>query len=229
MKIDIDGLKAAYRDYVLSQSPTSREGCPSPEHLIRMIRGEGTEAEKTGTVDHISHCGECAREFDFLLGTVRSEAAMIKALDGAERPEPADRRRPFYFRFSWGLASALLGVAAAGFLFWKLALSPSSDTYRAGAVSKIELILPGQARAELANLVFVWKPVRGAEYYVVEVFDEALAPLWKSEEVLQDRAVPPAGLKDKLAPGRTYFWQVTAHFPERETLVSPVQAFTLKD
>lgn len=229
MKIDNDGLKAAYRDYVRSQSPASREGCPSPEQLIQMIRGGGAEDEKTRTVDHLSHCGECAREFDFLLETVRAESAMIKALDCREMRGSTDRHRPFYFRFSWGLASLLVGVFAAGFLIWRLAISPPSDTYRASPVTRMELIQPGQAQANPSTLVFRWKPVRGAEYYVVEVFDEALAPLWKSGQVSQDRAVPPGGLKEKLTSGRTYFWLVTAHFPERETLASTLRAFSLKD
>jgi hypothetical protein len=227
MKIDSDGLKALYKDYVRSQVPASRECCPAPERLLGMLRGEGTEAEKAAVVDHISRCGECARELDFLLEAVRAETTMLRDLERREARESGGRR-PFYFRFSWGLAS-LLVAAAAGFLFWKTVISPSSETYRATSPLAMELIEPRHLQPDASSLVFRWKPIKDAGYYVVEVFDEALTALWKSEQVTQSRLLPSAVLKAKLEPGRTYFWLVTAHLTERETVVSPLQEFSLKD
>jgi hypothetical protein len=229
MKIDSDGLKALYKDYVRSRTPATREGCPGPEQLLRMLRGEGQEAEKTRVVDHVSQCGECARELDFLLEAVRAETTIIQDLERQEARASAARRRPFYFRFSWGLASLLVAAAAAGFFFWKTVISPSPETYRATSPSKMELIGPRQVQPDASSLVFRWKPVKDADFYIVEVFDEALTPLWKSDEVPQSQAIPSAGLKAKLAPGRTYFWMVTAHFPEKETTASPLQEFRLKN
>jgi len=229
MKIDADGLKSLYRGYVESQTPVSREDCPSVEQLVGTLRGGGSKKEKARVVDHLTRCGECAREFGFALETVRAESALIRELGGRGEPESAGRRRPFYLGFSWGLASLLVAVCAAGVLFWRLALSPARDTYRAGAAARLELIQPGQDPVRLGSLVFRWKPAGDVQYYVVEVYDEALAPLWKSEPVAGNLAAIPESLKEKLASGRKYFWTVTAHFARGDTLASPLRPFNLKD
>ncbi|OGD19347.1 MAG: hypothetical protein A2W03_18655 [Candidatus Aminicenantes bacterium RBG_16_63_16] len=154
---------------------------------------------------------------------------MIRELGGRDEGESAGRRRPFYLGFSWGLASLLVAVCAAGILFWRLALSPARETYRANARTRLELIQPGQDPVRLGSLVFRWKPVSDAQDYVVEVYDEALAPLWKSEPVAGSLAVFPESLKEKLVSGRKYFWMVSAHFVQGDTLASPLREFCLKD
>ncbi len=229
MKIDDDGLKTLYRGYVDSQTPVSRDDCPSAEQLVQALRGTGPKKERARVVDHVSRCGECAREFEFGLETVRAESTLIREIGGQDEPEPTGRRRPFYLGLSWGLASLLVAVCAAGVLFWKLAISPARETYRANARTRLELIQPGQDPVRLASLVFRWQPVSDVKYYVVEIYDEALAPLWKSEPVVGNLAALAESLKERLVSGRKYFWMVSAHFAQGDALPSPLREFSLKD
>ena len=229
MKIDDDGLKSLYRGYVESQTPVSRDDCPSVEQLVQTLRGGGSKKEKARVVDHLTRCGECAREFEFALETVRAESRLIRGLGGREELESVCRRRPFYLGFSWGLASLLVAVCTAGILFWKLAISPGRETYRANAAARLELIQPERDPVKLAALVFRWKPVSDVQYYIVEVYDEALVPLWKSEPFAGNQAVFPESLKEKLVSGRKYFWMVSGHFAQGDALASPLREFSLKD
>ena len=50
MKIDDDGLKTLYRGYVASQTPVSRDDCPSVEQLVQTLRGSGPKKDKGRTL-----------------------------------------------------------------------------------------------------------------------------------------------------------------------------------
>lgn len=228
MKIDSDDLKSLYQDFVRSQSPASRQGCLSPEELLLLLRGGGAKKAKRRFVDHLSACGECTKEFGFLLEAARAETALLADLESTDSGRFAVTRRPFFLRLSWGLAPLLVAVFAVGLLLWRNFVAPSHETYRATPSSGIVLVSPRRAEFTASSLVFRWKPVVGAEYYTVEVFDETLKPFWQSDSLSQISAIPPASLTGKLEPRRTYFWMVTAHFPERDTRASSLQEFSLR-
>jgi predicted anti-sigma-YlaC factor YlaD len=230
MIISNDGLKELYRGYVRSQTPASREDCPSAKKLLKLLRGRHSEKEKIRVVDHLSHCSHCAEEFEFLLDALRSEKSLIQDVERwLGTKEEAPQRRLFIRRLSWGLASLLAGVAVIGLVIWRFVFFSVPDRFRTNTPATVDLVRPLDQQAGLSSLVFQWKVVSEAEYYVVEVYDAALAPLWKSGALTQSRAVPSEELKEKLVPGHSYFWMVTAILPGRDKVQSPLKEFALKE
>lgn len=230
MKIDDEGLKSVYRAHVRSITPVSREACPPAESMIRLLRGGGSRKHKTRLVDHISRCRYCAEEFEFLVQARRGEKDLIQSVGHWLGRKKRDRLRPPLFsRFSWGLASLLAVFAVVCVLLLKFMILPAPETYRAGSKAMIELLEPVDTRVPRSNLVFRWKPLPDTEFYVLEIFDEALAPVWKSGEITANQAVPPQEISVGLAVGRTHFWLVTAHLSGGEQVHSSLVEFVLRE
>jgi hypothetical protein len=230
MVVDDEGLKSIYRAYVHSNTPASREKCPPTECMIRLLRGRGSKREKTRLVDHISRCGYCAEEFEFLVEARRSENELIQGVGRwLGRKERERLRPPLFSRFSWGLASLVAAFAVAGVLLLKFVILPVPETYRADSHATIELLEPVDIRVSRPNLVFRWRTLPAAEYYVLGIFDETLAPVWESARLTADQAALPREIIRKLGAGKTYFWLVTAHLPGREQVHSSLAEFILRE
>ncbi|MEW5900402.1 MAG: hypothetical protein AB1715_02955 [Acidobacteriota bacterium] len=226
MKIDDQSIKALYQDYVRCQKPVSRENCPPVDLLVKTLRSGSSRKKAARIVDHISRCHDCAEEWKFLVEIVRNEKEFIREVEqwGGERQKTGELR-PLFSRFSWGLASLLAGFIIVGILVLKFLVPPAQDKYRASSFPGIELLQPARASVSVSSLVFRWKPVQNREYYTLEIFDEALVPLWKSEPILESFASPPEELRLKLAAGKSYFWMVTAVLPGGERFHSSLREF----
>jgi len=231
MKIDDESLKSMYRAHVRSNVPDSRDECPSAERMAGLLRGRASRKESTRLVDHISRCHYCAREFEFLVEARRSEKDLIQGVDQwLGRKERGGLRPPLFSRLSWGLASMAAGIVLVGlFFFLKFLIFPAPEAYRADSQAIIELLEPIEVRISRSSLTFRWRPLPDAEYYVLEIFDEALAPVWESEKITVSQAAPPREISATLTSGRTYFWLVTAHFPEGEKIHSSLVEFVLRE
>ncbi len=230
MKIDNQGLKTLFRANVHSNNPVSREQCPSAERLVGLLGGRASRRESTRLVDHISRCRFCAEELEFLVEARRSEKGLIQDIgQWLDRKERDSLRPPLFSRFSWGLASLLAVFAVVCVLLLRFIILPAPETYRADSQTKIELLEPVDIRVPRSNLVFRWRPLPNTEYYVLEIFDEALAPVWESGKIAANQAAPPREISGKLAAGRTYSWLVTAHLPNGDQIHSSLVGFVLRE
>jgi hypothetical protein len=230
MKINDESLKSAYRAHVWSNTPVSRDACPPAERMIKLLRGAGSRKEKAKLIDHISGCRYCAEEFEFLVEARRNEKDLIQDVGRWLGRKDRDRLPPALFsRFSWGLASLLAGFVVAGFFIVKFLVLPAPETYRADSRAMIELLQPVDTRIPRSDLIFRWKALSQTEYYVLEIFDEALAPVWESGKITAIQAAPPREITGMLALGRTYFWLVTAHLAGGEQIHSSLVEFMLKE
>ncbi len=71
--------------------------------------------------------------------------------------------------------------------------------------------------------VFRWQPIPDSDHYVLELFDEALLPVWTSNKI-RDVQIPfPPNLKT----GKTYFWMVTAYSDEATLAESELARFVI--
>jgi hypothetical protein len=229
MKINDDELKALYQSAAGSERPASRDGCPPVEELVRTLRSQASKSEAAAVTDHVLHCGGCAREWGFLVEALRNEKELIRDL---EKWQGADLKtnlpRPFFTRFSWALASLLAGLVIIGILVLRFLIPPSSDEYRAAAGAGVDILEPVGKGVSLSSMVFRWKPVPNREHYLVEVFDEALAPVWKGGPTFDNFAAPAEALRAKLVSGKSYFWHVTAVLPGGERLLSSLAEFVIR-
>jgi hypothetical protein len=242
MRIDSDDLKALYQAHVRSKTLSSLKDCPSPKKMMRLLRSKSSAKEATQIVDHISRCSSCFCEFEFLVDVLRKEKEFIREVEQlvqsreARVGRKADCRtifglrmgwRPLLSRLSWRTAFFLAGFVLAGFLVSKLVLFRAPEKYRTGTSAGFELIQPVAKRIPRSSLVFKWEEVEDSEYYILELFDQALTPIWKSGKINEKFAVLPEGLTRMLETDRSYFWMVTACKTTGEKITSRLEEFSL--
>jgi hypothetical protein len=243
MSFDDQKLRAIYQGWEESKKPSSGKGCPSPRKMIRLLRSRSSEREATKLVDHISHCSSCAGEFRFLREALRHEEKLIDDLgrwlsstnsaevQGGARQrslKPGIDRRPFFLRFSQSTAFLLIGFVFVGLLVAGLWIFRAPEKYRAGTGSAVELLYPVDKEISTSGLVFRWKKTRNLEYCVLELYDKALSPVWKSERISDNFAVLPRAVAEKLEINGSYFWMITARGTGGEDNTSRLEEFTIK-
>ncbi len=244
MKVDTDRLKAIYRDYIRQKTPASLDGCPSPERLLRLLRSRSSDGEATEIIDHVSRCRFCFSEFGFVLDILRQERDFVReiekrrSIDGKPGRWKGLRqklfgllwgRRASFPQFSWQAALVLAGFILASFMVARFAIFRPSETYRSGSQSRIELIEPAGDEISGQALVFRWKKSDHSEYYVLELFDQTLAPVWTSGKTTEEYVAPPKELTATLEVNQPYFWEVTAYQKNGEKNSSPIGKFVLTE
>jgi len=75
---------------------------------------------------------------------------------------------------------------------------------------------------------FRWSEIPTSEYYVLEIFDKTLYPLWQSNKIIKNKASPPMELLNRLSRDESYFWMVTAFLPDGTKIESSLADFTIK-
>jgi hypothetical protein len=243
MEIEEQRLKEIYQAGVRSDTPASREYCPSPEMMLKLLRSRLSGRKAAKVIDHVSGCGYCAGEFEFLLGTIRQEKLFIeqagqslvsarpnriKASAPQEGKALFGRWRLAIRRLSWSSVSLLAGLAVVSLGVVAFLVFRSPGTYRSGAGTGVRLIQPVEREVSGSPLVFRWKAVAESEYYTLELFDKALDSIWKTDEIRANEIVLPEETVRKLAPNSVFFWMVTAHLPEGEQRSSRLEKFTYK-
>lgn len=232
MEVEAGDLKEIYQAYVRSNERNSRKGCPSTNALVKLARGSRLFARRSNRIiDHVFNCCDCAREFQFILEVLRRENALIKELESLIESNNKSRiRRPWFYslRQSWRTIAALAGAAIICVVFILSFAFRRTETYRSADMVKPELVEPVGSRVSISRLLFRWKGVNYAEYYVFELLDEALQPIWKSEEIMSNELVLPEEILRKLEVDGLYFWMVTARLPAGEKRISSIRDFSLQ-
>ncbi len=243
MKIDNDRLKALYQAHPGSKRPASRKDCPSAKALTGVLRSRSSAGRATAIIDHLSRCAGCASEFGFLLEARRSEDALLRDIDqwlSGTTPEesrirnqgdvlaPRKRGRPSSPLFSWRAFPLIIGLFVVAFVISTRLIFHSPERYRAEAATRVESLQPAGTTVARAALVFRWKRVPQSEYYVLRLFDQALAPIWQSDRLRTASLPLPPAVTAKLRDNDSYFWMVTAHLSDGQDIKSTLEEFVVK-
>lgn len=181
-------LRAAFERLVAARG-AGRDGCVSPDELMRLAEGDATEDERLAWLSHVAGCRACRRELEL----VRAVADTGQAL-GA-------RRRPVRMLALAASVILLIGAAALWRSGW---LAP--DVVR-GPGAAVTLVAPrGPVTAEAARRL-EWRAVAGAALYEVELLDAAGAVVYEGRTTDTVVALPFTTL---LQTGTAYHWRVTA-------------------
>lgn len=236
MKIDLDSLKSLYQ----SQKKTGllpNDHCPDPKQLVSLLRSELPRKKAGKIVDHVLACPDCREEFKFLVKVLRAEKNLIDELERwlkEKSSSPSVERAPASFRAKRWLAVLrgwpwpAVSVAAAGFvvvisiLFILVFRHP--ERYRADSTARVALLEPVDQKISLSSPLFRWKSVPGADSYMLQLFDQNLKPIWKSDRIFTTRLVLPAEVVSRLLPGHVHFWMVVA-FSDGEEVASSLEKF----
>jgi hypothetical protein len=209
-------LRELYRKTLAEGSGLTRAGavsCVSPEQLLDLVRREGAEQSRLTILDHVMACPSCRHEFDLL------RAVEQAGVESGARPRA---------RWQWhrlapvGLAASLL--LALGVAIGLNRAGDRPDQLR-GAPGGVTLLAPAAQVAADGPITFVWRPVRHANRYILELLEGSGGGAVALSRETSDTAVV---LDPKLLqPGAQYAWWVRAVTPAGE-LTSSLQPLRLR-
>ena len=99
--------------------------------------------------------------------------------------------------------------------------------YRSIYQKSIRLIQPLNDKYSKSSLIFEWEETKNADYYLLELFDQSLMPIWKSKKIHKTKIFLTQKILDDLKENKMYFWMVTAYFPDGKKIESRIEDFIL--
>lgn len=230
MSNDLDRLRELFQGYADAKRPLSRQGCPDPAEIAASFEPTASRRLKRRIVDHISECSFCREEFTMLVEAGVGEAAAAEPPERSRRDsqpgfDVRGRPRPVPI---WRLAAALLGTALMITSFIMVVRQRERWTVLRSGSAAIRLLAPKPDQAVSGPPVCRWKDRTAADHFVLELFDEALLPVWTSGPVQGSELRIPNEIYAGLRPGRRYFWLVTGYSGRVTTGESPMGRFVVR-
>ena len=224
MKVDEQGLRRLYQEHIRAQVPPSRLKCLSLDRLIHFLEGRLSKRAKYAVIDHVTSCASCYQEFIFLSQLRGYEERLTSQISGAPLATSYGIS-PFSVVCRQAAALVVLGLLlSVAFIFWQW--KPQADERGKSSASLI-LLRPAGRSALVFPFEFCWKDKIPSREYIVELFDDSLRPLWKSDRVGRTSISFSAERVGLLVPGNTYFWMVTAYSFGISAMESDLQEFIL--
>ena len=233
MNTDLDKLRRLFQGYAAARKPSSREGCPSASELTESFEPTCPGRRKRRIIDHVTSCPACREEFTMLLERQRrDDGACERApqdLNEDATAEWAGRRQGSRRSPLWQYAGAVLGLGLI-----VISVIVVKDQWRQSvalrsAQPRIALEAPRMGQAVSGPLTFRWRGQAHSEYYMLELFDDALLPVWSSDKITDGRLVIPGNVLSHLSPGKTYYWMVTGFSDGTKREESPLGRFRVRD
>jgi hypothetical protein len=239
MNISHKELCDLYQRYIEGKHPLSRKNCPPIVKLINFFEPKTSKKSKTKIIEHITRCASCARDFECILNLKRSVkdfnheiALLINSQIKQKNPRNDPRPYIFHYQSFWKYA-----VSVASLIFLVICLfivlnkipdtSPSKELNRGNLLPQVRLIEPIHGIYTKNHLVFRWEKYQDTEYYIIEIFDETMALVWRSSKITELYFSFPEEIKNKLSAPNVYYWMVLAHTRNLGTIESPLVNFHL--
>jgi hypothetical protein len=230
MKVDDAILKALYQGYSASRKPDNRKGCPSSLEIINSFEPSTSIRKKKRIIDHVSECSFCREEFILLFEVQKSSPALPGIKDATarhrSRADTSVLSGPSSARF-WQYACCLLGLGLMlSSLFLIISKKYLSEAERAEQ-TELRLLSPKTGQSVSLPVVFRWQARAEVDHYGLELFDEALLPIWASGEIRGVQMRLPPHVLAILIPGKSYYWMVTSYSKNSETHESRLSLFKI--
>lgn len=224
MKINISDLKKEYASYCALQTDESRKSCLSPEKLMLLARGELSDKEKEDSLKHIIDCIYCSQEMKEILKILHYEKQIVADLTNKRR-----NTKKIYLGLNWKTTAAaavlLFFIVSSFFLVNRI---KHSNSFRGGSSSILNLIEPVDTYTSKAFPIFKWNEVEKTEYYILEIYDEFLIPLWESSKLHHPKLQLQEEVVYSLSSNTVYYWMVTAHLNNGKTIESSLEKFVFR-
>ena len=233
MKIDNKALKKLYESFLEEISSPTRSNCPSPEVLLESLRLHLSKRKNRKIIKHLFSCAYCSREFEFMIEAIRKEKEIEQDLRQLflqipDEKKPKKRNKPVTFssipkKLLYSTTVVLFIVLISIFVL-KI---PKDPQFRRTRASPLHIVFPNETKLQRPQLYFEWELVPKSGYYIIEVFDEALLPIWMSNKITISPFYPTEDLLSKLDYFQTYFWMVTAYSKNKKISASRLVDFFL--
>lgn len=243
MKIKSQDLKRLYLEYIKKSTSSSRKNCLHPELILAVLRTKATQNQASEVIEHISHCLSCLHEFRVVKMSIENEKRLSHEVENPHNIKITNRGKinskkntnslKTYMRFfqaqrplkNLSIILIILTLLSVFSLFiFKRTDKPS---FRSAQNNYLYLIHPKQGKYLKSSLVFEWNSLKSADYYILEIFDDTLYPIWKSDRIIDSKIHIPKEIKTNLIENTTYFWQITAYLKNGETAESRLVDFSV--
>jgi len=228
MKLSDDIIKELYQRNIALKEPFTRNNCPSSMAIASSFEPSASRRKKKKIIDHISECSYCREEFMLFFELQKCDFMPKKMAIKTVNYDPqthAHNVEACGLSSFWRYACLLFGcvlIVSAIFIF--IQRKELSDAQRTSETSII-LIYPTSKHALSSPCIFRWKKKPASQYYILELFDEALLPIWISYKIYGTYVQLPKDICLKLLPGKSYFWMITAFTDMSKTEESRLTQF----
>jgi len=240
MKIKHNDLQKLYKAYLVDRVPQSRKNCPHPKEIINFFNSRLNENKISRLIDHITNCFYCAQEFEFIIQTLREQEKLSEQIGNLLRSEnfrmktekrikenvlsSATKKRFFFPVLPW---KYILPFLVAAIIISALILFQATEKieYRDESIPQINLIEPVNGKYFKSSSLFKWTEIKNSSYYILEIFDETLYPVWESNKISKNYSILPEEALKKLSKNKTYFWMVTAYLSNGRKIESILEEF----
>jgi len=236
MKLSNKDLQELYKAHIMDRIPKSRQDCPSPKKIQSFFRSRHSEKKKTKIIDHIVDCSLCMKEFELLLEIYRNEREIIQDIKRLHIFESGIKYKktsifsPFFpfvpQKLAWVVAGSLLLIVSIS-VFIIIQQTNSQEYQRSASSTSLLTYEPRGEEYSKSSLLFKWSEIENLDYYFIEVYDETLFPVWKSERIFTNQFIPNDSLMNLLSENKAYFWSVTAFSNDGKSVESRINKFSL--
>lgn len=226
MKLNNHSLRQVFLLNISENKPNSRKQCPSPKEMLRLFRAKKSKKTKAWLIDHVSHCCDCANEFEIILNALRFEKDMNQV---TKRYLESKKIKVLPSRVSLRFTSILAGISIACIFVTLLIISNTFDgtKYRDSYPIGINIILPKEKIITGSSLFFQWEKIQDSEYYIFELYDETLYQIWRSNKIQENKLKIPQEVLSRLKKNKRYYWMISAFFSNGRNIESPLKEFLL--
>lgn len=235
MKIDQTELKKIIKKLPHQKTSQTKINCPSPKKLIALLRFELSDRKRSKVIDHLADCSTCPQEIKFINEILTAEKYINKeaALIAMRRNQAFQKKGKFvqfpFLKLSWSTMS-VIAVITTVILFSSvfLLIRTNNPAIERDSILQLNQISPDNISLSLSELIFQWENIPDSDYYTVEVFDDSLNLVWRSERILENKVIPSVELKELLKQETTYWWMVTSFLKNGKQVESHLAEFNLK-
>ncbi len=228
MKIESDDLKKFYQRYISSKIPDNRNACPSPMALFNSFKSSKSLRYKKNIIGHITHCSFCREEFELMLELQRYQASFTSVINEFSSTASATDKRGdanIWRRFIWRYAYFLFGLLLILSAYFLNVQHNSLIELTRTSEHKILLITPTHLHTFPRPLIFKWQELYVSQYYILELFDNSLLPVWTSQKIFGVQVQLPEEVSSHLRSGDYYFWMITAFSSTQKISESELMRF----
>lgn len=230
MKIDNKEIKKKYNEYLHRNNNEIHNNCPSINEIINIFLMSRFSIKRKRLIKHIINCPQCIQVTKFLINIfketdkISTNAYEIYKL---RKINPANKnfRQISLFnslKFSFPIL-AILAVLILVFFF----IQNRSSSFRGSKFHQVFLISPINNTYKEKFPIFNWEASFKSDYFIIEIYDESLNLVWRSEKIFTTQYNLPQKIIVNLEKNKTYFWSVTAFLYDSKKIDSELGRFKL--
>jgi hypothetical protein len=240
MNINHDDLSRLYRAYLKTRPPKTGELCPGPRNIWLFFDPKTRKRQKTRILRHVGKCACCAEDFQIIGEIHRETVNFLKEIENLTGMDKTKATRESCFqgkskeyspRFRWaiiGSITILLALVGAMIFRAKYSVSSYHESMRKEFQPDILLISPANQSVIKRDLLrFRWSKDPLSDAYVVELFDESLSRIWKSQLVSETELIAPREIRNALELSNRYLWMVTGYRRSGQNIESALSVFQI--